>query len=186
MTQLILFSCIFLVLAWLLARSVYRHFFHDDHIGEVAARLPVDFLIPRKSGEFAEGLKSLSKLESEIAQGGLLAAGRWSLVRERNRIAGELLAALREDFFRLDHLMCAVAAASAEINRQRELDRLWLALRFSVRYRLALLTLSMGAIPANSIPRLQVLIKDRARDLRTLLKTVDSTVSVNAGMRHVN
>jgi hypothetical protein len=185
MTQLILFSCIFLVLVWLLARTVYRHF-HDDHTGELAARLPVDFLIPRRSGEFAQGQKNLVGLESEIGQKGLLSAGRWSLVRERNKIAGELLAALHEDFFRLDHLMCALAAVSAEINRERELDRLWLSVRFSLRYRLALLTLSLGAIPANSIPRLQVLIKDRARDLRTLLKTVDSTMSITAGTRPVN
>src|SRR5712691_12435844 len=102
MTQLILFSCIFLVLLCLLARTFYRHF-HDDHTGELAARLPVDFLIPRRSGEFAEGQRNLVELESEIGQKGLLSAGRWSLVRERNKIAGELLAALHEDFFRLDH-----------------------------------------------------------------------------------
>ena len=185
MTQLIAFSCIFLVLLCLLALTVYRRF-HDDHTGELAARLPVDFLIPRRSGEFAEGLKNLANLESEIGQKGLLAAGRWSLLRERNKIAGDLLAALREDFFRLDHLMCALAAVSPEINRQREIERVWLSMRFSVRYRLALLTLSLGALPANSIPQLQVLIKGRARDLRMLLKAVDSTMSLHVGAQQVN
>jgi hypothetical protein len=185
MTQLILFSCIFLVLVWLLTRTVYRHF-HEGQTGELAARLPVDFLIPRKSGEFAEGQKTLAKLELEIEQEGLLSVGRWSLVRERNKVAGDLLAALREDFLRLDHLMCAVAAASSELSREKEFERLWLCLRFSVQYRLAVLMLSMGAIPANSILRLQFLIKDRARDLRTLLKAVDSTMSINAGTRPVS
>ena len=187
MTQLIAFSCIFLVLLCLLALTVYRYrHFHEDQTGEVAARLPVDFLIPRRSGEFAEGLKNLANLESEIRQNGFFAAGRWSLVRERNKIAGDLLAALREDFFRLDHLMCALAAVSPEINRQREIERVWLSMRFSVRYRLALLTLSLGALPANSIPQLQVLIKGRARDLRTLLKAVDSTMSLHVGAEQVN
>lgn len=185
MTQLIAFSFIFLVLLCLLAITVYRRF-RDDHTGEIAARLPVDFLIPRRSGEFAEGLKNLANLESEIGQMGLLAAGRWSLVRERNKIAGDLLAALRADFFRLDHLMCALAAVSPEINRERELERAWLSLRFSVRYRLALLTLSLGAVPTNSIPRLQVLVKGRARGLRTLLKSVDSTMSLHIEARQVN
>lgn len=185
MTQLIVFSCIFLVLLCLLALTVYRHF-HDDHTGEIAARLPVDFLIPRRSGEFAEGLKNLANLESEIGQKGLLAAGRWSLLRERNKIAGDLLAALRADFFRLDHLMCALAAVSPEINRERELERVWLSLRFSVRYRLAVLTLSLGAFPTDSIPRLQALIKGRAHDLRTLLKDVDSTMSLRVGARQAN
>ncbi len=185
MTQLIAFSCIFLVLLCLLALTVYRRF-HDDHTGEIAARLPVDFLIPRRSGEFAEGLKNLANLESEIGQKGLLAAGRWSLLRERNKVAGDLLAALRADFFRLDHLMCALAAVSPEINRERELERVWLSLRFSVRYRLAVLTLSLGAFPTDSIPRLQALIKGRARDLRTLLKGVDSTMSLHVGARQVN
>jgi hypothetical protein len=185
MTQLIVFSCIFLVLLCLLALTVYRRF-RDDHTGEIAARLPVDFLIPRRSGEFAEGLKNLANLESEIGQTGLLAAVRWSLVRERNKIAGDLLAALRADFFRLDHLMCALAAVSPEINRERELERVWLSLRFSVRYRLAVLTLSLGAFPTDSIPRLQALIKGRARDLRTLLKTVDSTMSLHVGAGQAN
>jgi len=187
MTQLILFTCIFLVLLCLLVLTVYRYrHFHEDQTGEVAARLPVDFLIPRRSGEFAEGQKSLVELESEIRQKGFLASERWSLVRERNKIASELVAALREDFYRLDHLMCALAAVSPEIDRQREAERLWLSLRFTVRYRLALLALSLGALPADSIPRLQVLIKGRARDLRTLLKAVDSTMSLHVGTRQVN
>ena len=185
MTQLIVFASIFLVLLCLLAFTVYRHF-HDDHSGELAAKLPVDFFVPRRSDEFAEGLKNLARLESEIRKSGPLAAGRWALVRERNKIAGDLLAALREDFFRLDHLMCALAAVSPEINRQREIERVWLSMRFSVRYRLALLTLSLGALPANSIPQLQVLIKGRARDLRTLLKAVDSTMSLHVGAQQVN
>jgi hypothetical protein len=185
MTQLIAFSSIFLVLLCLLGRAVYRHF-HEDHTGEVAARLPVDFLIPRRSGEFADGQRNLVELESEIRQKPFLAFERWSLVRERNKVAGELVAALREDFFRLDHLMCALAAVSPEIKREREIERLWISLRFSVRYRLALLTLSLGALPANSIPRLHSLIKGRANDLLTLLKAVDSTTSLHVGARQVN
>jgi hypothetical protein len=185
MTQLVFFSCIFLVLVWLLTRTVYRYF-HDDHTGELAARLPVDFLIPRRSREFAEGQKNLVELELEIEQRGLLSTARWSLVRERNRITSELLAALREDFLRLDHLMCAVAAASSELNREKEFERFWLSLRFNVRYRLARLTLTLGAIPESSILRLQILIRDRARSLRTLLKTVDSAMPFDAGAGIVN
>jgi hypothetical protein len=185
MTQLVFFSCIFLALVWLLTRTVYRHF-HDDHTGELAARLPVDFLIPRRSDEFAEAQRRLVELEFEIEQRSILAAERWSLVRERNQFAGRLLTALHEDFFRLDHLMCAVAAASSELDREKELERFWLSLRFGVRYRLARLTLSLGAIPANSIPRLQVLVKDRAGDLRALLKAVDSGMSIHAGTWHAN
>jgi|SRR5713101_1729589 len=185
MIAIIVFSAIFLVILCLLLRAAYRHF-HDNRVGEFAARLPVDFLIPRKSAEFAEAQKNLVELESEIEQRGFLTAERWSLVRDRNKIAGQLLIALREDFFRLDHLMCAVAAVSSEISREKELERLWLSVRFNVRYRLALLTLSLGAIPANSIPHLQALIQDRARNVRTLLKAVDSTMSFNVGARHVN
>src|SRR3981189_3624291 len=107
MTQLIFFSCIVLVFLCVLTLTVYRHFHDDDHQGELAARLPVDFLIPRRGDEFAEAKKNLAGLESDIEQRGLFTAERWSLVRERNKIAGELLMALREDFFRLDRLMCA-------------------------------------------------------------------------------
>jgi hypothetical protein len=185
MTQLIAFSGIFLVLLCLLGRAVYRHF-QEDHTGEVAARLPVDFLIPRRGREFADGQRNLVELESEIRQKRFLASDRWSLVRERNKVAGELVAALREDFLRLDHLMCALAAVSPEIKREREIERLWISLRFSVRCRLALLTLSLGALPADSISRLQVLIKGRANDLRTLLKAVDSKMLLHVMAREVN
>jgi hypothetical protein len=185
MIQLIFFSCIALVLLCLLTLTVYRHF-HDGHKEELAAQLPVDFLIPRRGDEFAEAQKNLASLESDIEQRGLFTAERWSLVRERNKIAGELLMALREDFFRLDRLMCAVAAVSPEISRERELERFWLSLRFGMRYRQALLILSLGGVPASSIPRLQVLLKNRAHDLRALLKAVDSTMSLNAGAQQVN
>jgi hypothetical protein len=185
MTQLILFTSIFLVLLCLLAFTFYRYF-RDNRSGELAARLPVDFLIPRRSDEFAEAQKNLVELESVIRQRGLLTAERWSLVRQRNKIVGGLLTAFHEDFFRLDRLMCAVAAVSPEISRERELERLWLSLRFSVRYWLALLTLSLGAIPASSMPRLLALIKDRARNLHRNLEAVDSTISLDARARHVN
>jgi hypothetical protein len=185
MTQLIFFSCIVLVLLCLLTLTVYRHF-RDAHKGELAARLPVDFLIPRRSDEFAEAQKNLARLESDIEQRGLFTAERWSLVRERNKTAGELLTAVREDFFRLDRLLCAVAAVSPELSRERELERFWLSLRFSMQYRQALLTLSLGGVPASSIPRLQVLLKNRAHDLRALLKAVDSTMSLNAGTQQVH
>ena len=185
MTQLILYSCIFLVLLCFLALAVYRHF-HDDHRGEVAARLPVDFLIPRASDELAEAQKKLVDIESEMECVSLLAAERWSLRRERNKIAHELLAAVREDFSRLDRLTCALAAVSPEISREREFERFWLSLRFMMRYRLAVLTLGLGAMQASSILRLQVLLKDQVGSLRPLLKTVDSTVSLPAEARPVN
>lgn len=185
MTQLIFFSCIFLVLLCLLALTVYRHFREDDS-PHLAARLPVDFLMPRRSDEFAEAQENLVQLRSEIRQSGLLSAERWSLVRQRNKIVGELLTEFHEDFFRLDRLMCAVAAVSPEISRQRELERLWLSFRFSLRYRLALLTLSLGAIPASSLPRLQELIGDRARNLRRHLKAVDSALLLHTGTGRVN
>jgi hypothetical protein len=185
MIQLIIFSGLFLVLLCLLLYLVYTRF-RADQGGELDARLPVDFLLPRRSEEYAHAQMTLAGLQAEIRRKGLSSAATWPLLRERNEIARDLMTALREDFIRLDRLMCALAAVSPEICREKELQRLWLSLRFKGRYRLALLSLSLGAIPANSIPRLQLILKDRACDVRSLLRTVDSTVPVNLGTRHVN
>src|SRR6266481_81818 len=112
MTQLIAFSCIFLVLLCLLALIVYRYRqFHEDHTGEVAARLPVDFLIPRRSGEFAEGLKNLARLESEIRQNGFFAA-RSSNVRACGSFTRNQPAEGDRKSLALHAIQCAISASA--------------------------------------------------------------------------
>jgi hypothetical protein len=185
MIELIVFSVIFLVLLCLLLWAAHERL-TVSHTGELSARLPVDFLIPRKPEEFKQARETLAKIQTEIEQKHISAAERRRLLQERNKLARELLMAIHEDFVRLDRLLCAVAAVSPEVSRQKEFERLWLSLRFGARYRVALLSISLGALPPRSIPSLQILTKGKAENLRRLLKAVDSTLSANLGKAHIN
>lgn len=180
MTALIAFALISLVLLCLLLWLHGR--LTGIRVGQVSARVPVDFLVPRKPEEFTQAREALAKIQSEIAQKHIPSEERRQLLQERNKLALELLKAIHEDFVRLDRLMCAVAAVAPQISRQRELERLWLSLRFDIRYRIALLSISLGAMPAHAIPALQIFTKRRAKNLQMLLKAVDSSLS----MRHAN
>jgi hypothetical protein len=185
MIELTVFVVIFLVLLCLLLWAVH-HRFTANPTGEVSARLPVDFLIPRKSDEFKQAQETLDKLQSDLAQRNLSDSDKRNLLHERNKITRELLTSIHEDFVRLDRLMCAIAAASPEVSRQKEFDRLWLALRFGARYRMALLSVLLGALPGQSISSLQILTKSKAERLRMLLKSVDSALPVSFGKTMVN
>jgi hypothetical protein len=183
MIVLIVFSGIFLLLLCLLLWKAY-HRLTAGHTGELSARLPVDFLVPRKPEEFRRARENLRMIEAQIGKEHLLTAEKWRLLRERNKLARELLIAIHEDFIRLDRLMCAVAVVSPEVSREKEFKRLWLSLRFAARYRMALLGIALGAQPAQSIAGLQILAQNKAQSLRAQLTAVDSAVSANFGTLH--
>jgi hypothetical protein len=185
MIELIVFSVIFLVLLCMLLWTAHGRL-TASQTGDVSARLPVDFLVPRKPEEFKLVREALARIQQEIEQRHISPAERRCLLKERNKLARELLTAIHEDFVRLDCLLCAVAAVSPEVSRQKEFERFWLSLRFGARYRMALLSTSLGALPSRSIPYLQILTRGKAENLRTLLKAVDSTLSANLGKAHVN
>jgi len=142
--------------------------------------------MPRKSQEYFEGERLLAEIQAEMEERTLPAARRRHLVQERCKISRELLTSLREDFTRLDRLMCAVAAVSIEVSREQEFRRFLLSVRFSIRYWLALFCLSVGVSPAHSFGRLQFLVKRSAQNAQTLLKVVDASLSLNLDSTHVN
>ena len=156
------------------------------HAGVEDARLPVEFLVPRKSQEYFEGERLLAEIQAEMQEKTLSAARRRRLVQDRCKISRELLTSLHEDFTRLDRLMCAVAAVSMEVSREQELHRFLLSVRFNIRYWLALFCLTMGVSPAHSFGRLQFLVKRSAKNAQTLLQAIDAGLSLNFDSTHVN
>jgi hypothetical protein len=185
MMELIGFALIFMVLLCLLLWALHYRFI-ASHKGDLSARLPVDFMIPRRPEEFKVARETLAKIQIEIEQRNISAAEKRRLLKARAALVRELLTAIHEDFVRLDHLLCAVAAVSPELSRQKEFERIWLSLRFGARYRMALFSISLGTLPARSIPRLQVLAKSRAENLHSLLSAVDSTMPVSLSKARLN
>jgi len=184
MIALVVFSGILLVLLCVLLWRAYGQL-TASHTGEVSARLPVEFLIPRKPAEMRQAREELRAIQAELDKQHVLTAEKWRLLKARNKVARELLSAIHEDFVRLDRLMCAMAAVSPEVCREKEFERLWLALRFGARYRTALLCISFGTLPAQSITGLQILTKDQTETFRTLLRAVDATLAGNFGKSHI-
>ena len=186
MIGLIAFSLIFLVLLSLLVWMARSQFVGRGN-GEMLARVPVEFLIPRKSDEFAIAQRQLGEIQFDIAHKQRLSiAERERLLQQRNKLVQQLLTELRDDFVRLDQLMCAIAVVSPEVSQRKEFTRFWLSVRFALRYKLTCLILSLGALPTGSIRSLGLLIANRSRNLEALLRSVDSQFLMRVNSGRVN
>jgi hypothetical protein len=75
--------------------------------------------------------------------------------RERRQVLKRFLAALGEDYARLDSLSRRIAALSPHIRRRHELQRIWLGVRFRILYRIVAMRLAVeGLVPVESIAQL--------------------------------
>jgi hypothetical protein len=78
---------------------------------------------------------------------------KWS--QERRQVLKRFLAALGDDYARLDFLSRRIAALSPHIRRRHELQRIWLGLRFRILYRVVAMRLAVeGLVPLEPIARL--------------------------------
>lgn len=112
---------------------------------EKDASLPIDLLLPTAYLENSSEIVRLSaELEQERTQSTASRGFRQGLSPARRRILKKLLVGLKEDFSRLDRLMCSVAALAPEVEARQETQRLWLWFRFRLHYGLARLSLAIG------------------------------------------
>lgn len=92
----------------------------------------------------------------------LASRGSPRLVRQwqsaRKQVTLEFLAALGEDFSRLNRLARTIARMAPEIDRGREAELLWLGVRFSVLCGLVRLRLRLGRTPREELKKLADLI----------------------------
>jgi hypothetical protein len=71
---------------------------------------------------------------------------------ERRQVLKRFLAALGDDYARLDYLSRRIAALAPHIRRRHELQRIWLGLRFRMLYRVVAVRLALeGLVPIESI-----------------------------------
>jgi hypothetical protein len=76
----------------------------------------------------------------------------------RRKVGLEFLYGLREDYRRLDRLARALTALAPAANPQREAERMWLAIRFHIRWYLVGFSLWSGMTPIIQLQRLTNLV----------------------------
>jgi len=139
---------VFLIVSLLLivvALWVAFNYLAPRRSSERDASLPIDLLLPTAYLENSSEIERLSaELEQERTQNAASGAFRQGVTPARRRMLRKLLVGLKEDFSRLDRLMCTVAALAPEVEGRQETERLWLWFRFRLHYGLARLSLTIG------------------------------------------
>lgn len=134
-------------------------------------------LFPIHCRHFPQIRQALSEADGEFLRG--RASGRtlreWR--GERRDVLRQFLAGLGQDFARLDRLARTVAALSPEVSREREMERLWLSVRFLVMHRLVSLRLATGVAPLPQVVRLTELVGSFAAQVEARMAALDQTPS---------
>jgi hypothetical protein len=102
--------------------------------------------------------------------------------RERRRIALNYLAALRNDFARLQHLARVIAVMSPEVAVAQELQGLRLNVEFSVRYRMIYFRLLSGVAPVSALNNLSNLISSLTVRMETAISSLGESAVLAAEM----
>ena len=100
--------------------------------------------------------------------------------KERQRIGLNYLAALRNDFARLQHLARVIAAMSPEIAVAQELQGLRLNVEFSVRYRIIYFRLLSGVAPVSALNNLSNLISSLTVRMETAISSLGESAALAA------
>jgi len=104
---------------------------------------------------FAQMRQVLGQADRQFLDGRLGAADIANWGQERRQLLKRFLAALGDDYARLDYLSRRIAVLSPHIRRGHELQRIWLGLRFRMLYRVVAVRLAVeGLVPVESIARL--------------------------------
>ncbi len=144
MTELPVFLIVSLVLI-VIALWIAFNSLAPRRSSEKDASLPIDLLLPTAYLENSAEIERLSaELEQERTQNTASIGFGQGLTPARRRMLKKLLVGLKEDFSRLDRLMCTVAALAPEVEGRQETQRLWLWIRFRLHYGLARLSLMVG------------------------------------------
>ncbi len=144
MTELPVFLIVSLLLI-VIALWITFNYLAPRRFAEKDACVPLDLLLPTA---YLENSSEIERLTAELEQARI--ENTWSgvfregLTPARRRTLKKLLVGLKEDFSRLDRLMCTVAGLAPEVEGRQEMQRLWLWIRFRFHYGLARLSLMVG------------------------------------------
>ena len=151
--RLILFgigALVVLALLYLLT----RHAKVDTNAESLLQNATSGDLLPKHYKFFPQVCRALSAEDDEYLLKRADPKVRKSAAHVRRQVGLEFLHGLREDYRRLDRLARALTALAPAANPQREAERIWLAVRFEIRWAFVWISLWSGVTP---IPQLQLL-----------------------------
>ena len=90
------------------------------------------------------------------------------------------LASLRDDHLRLLRVAKVVAALSPEVSSAQELERAWLTLQFSLRYRILRGEVYAGWLPLRNLDGLSHMVSDLAVRVETAMNELGERAMIAA------
>ncbi len=115
-------------------------------------------LLPKQFRFFPQVRRALSIEDSAYLSQRADPIARKSARRIRRGVGLEFLNGLREDYRRLDRLARALTALAPSANAHREAERVWLSIRFEVRWCFVWMSLWCGMTPVPQLQKLNDLI----------------------------
>jgi len=104
-------------------------------------------LLPQHYKYFPQVCRAISAEDARYLQLRATPAVRRAALRARRTVALKFLTGLRDDYRRLDRLARVLTTLAPSANQQREAQRIWLACKFELRWRIAWLEIWSGAAP---------------------------------------
>jgi len=156
-------------LLWRLLRSRQQM---SEEVRRLLERNQANFL-PLHCRYFAQVRQALAVPDERYLRGRVALPIVKRALRERRQVAIKFLAGLHEDFSNLERLGRAIAVLSPAIDRQQEMERLVLGLRFRVLYAWVWLRLSTGNVPLPAIENLTGLVGRLATQMQQAMLAID-------------
>jgi hypothetical protein len=125
---------------------------------------------------FAQMRQVLGQADRHFLRGRLGEADIANWGQERRQVVKRFLAALGDDYARLDYLSRRIAVLSPHIRRRHELQRIWLGLRFRILYRVVAMRLAVeGLVPVESIAGLTEVLGALSHQLEGSMTDLERT-----------
>jgi len=119
----------------------------DVRGADLLRTVSAETLLPQHYKYFPQVRRAISQEDAQYLLLRATPAVRRAARRKRRTVALKFLTGLRDDYRRLDRLARVLTTLAPAANQQRELQRLWLACKFEVRWRIVWLEVCSGAAP---------------------------------------
>ena len=100
--------------------------------------------------------------------------------KERRRVALSYLYGLHSDFLQLVRIAKVVAALSPEVAAAQELERVWLSVQFSWRYRMLRAEVYAGTVSLRSLDGLSHMVSELAVRVETAMSEIGERAAIAA------
>jgi hypothetical protein len=139
--------------------------------------LSADSLLPQNYKCFPQVCRALSEEDARYLQLRTTPAIRRSALRARRSVALHFLTGLKDDYHKLDRLARVLASLAPAANQQREAQRIWLALKFSFRWRVVWLEIWSGAAPVTQLQSMAGFIGGLAAQMQLSMNVLQESAN---------